>query len=161
MNNLFQAHSSLHRINKNASMSSPVPDGTDFWAGKSGIWLIISFCNSLQLWINLGKGNSSGYVYYHYSHLWRKHILISDSWFLLPFLLFLLSTSVLYSILSYKCIQWVWSNLLYLLFKCGICCSQFFSYILGSLRSAWSYRIMVCGSLEVNINFVTVVFVSI
>lgn len=101
-------------------MSSPVPDGTDFWAGKSGIWLIISFCNSLQLWINLGKGNSSGYVYYHYSHLWRKHILISDSWFLLPFLLFLLSTSVLYSILSYKCIQWVWSNLLYLLFKCGI-----------------------------------------
>lgn len=29
MNNLFQADPSLHRINKNASMSSPVPDGTD------------------------------------------------------------------------------------------------------------------------------------
>lgn len=27
------------------------------WARKSVIWLIIYYCNSLQLWINLSKGN--------------------------------------------------------------------------------------------------------
>lgn len=154
MNNLFQADSSLHRINKNDSMSSPVPDGTDLWAGKSGIWLIISFCNSLQLWINLGKGN-----------LFRLHVLSLlpplkeahyDSWFLLlPFV----SLKYIYSVSG--CSEF--EVIFYACFLSGEfdCCSQFFNYILVSLRSTWSYRIMVYGSLEVNINFVTATFVSI
>lgn len=97
---------------------------------------------------------SSGYIYYHYFHLWRKHILIPGIFFSL---LFLLSTFIVVSgcsefeITSYGC------------FFSGEFdyCSQFLNYILVFLRSAWSYRIMVCGSLEVNFNFVTVVFVCI
>lgn len=87
-------------------MPSPVPDSADLWARKYAIWLIISYCNSLQLWINLSKGNLLRlrvFVEYHYSHLWRKHILIPSSLFFFLKYIYSISGGSEFEIISYAC----------------------------------------------------------
>lgn len=120
------------------------------------IWhLTVHLSNSLQLWINLGKGN-----------IFRLRLIITPTsegnifWFLIPSSPFsFVSLKYIYSISGYSEFEVIYYAYF---FKWGIwLLFPVVQLYLGFFEINMDIQNKVCGSLEVNINFIAVVFVSI